>query len=66
MIKKSGKGFNDILADANAKAQSSVESTTDANNADLMNTMAGLNNMAVLVAINSLPITQVVEKPVQM
>lgn len=62
--KKSGKDFNDILADANVKAQSSVESTTDTSSGNLMNNMAGLTSIAVLVAINSLPITQVVEEPV--
>lgn len=62
--KKSGKDFNDILADASAKAQSSVESNTETSNANLMNNMAGLTNVAVLVAINSLPITQVAEEPV--
>ncbi|MBP2629401.1 MAG: Flagellar hook-length control protein-like protein [Firmicutes bacterium] len=62
--KKSGKDFNDILADANAKTQSSVENISDTSSGNLMNNMAGLTNIAVLVAINSLPITQAVEEPV--
>jgi len=57
--KKSGKNFTDILADASTKAESLAESATDNSSANLMNNMAGLTNVAVLVAISSVQVTPV-------
>ncbi len=57
--KKSGKNFTDVLANANTKADLPTESTTDNSSANLMNNMAGLTNMAVLVAISSMQVTPV-------
>ncbi|MDF2565443.1 MAG: Flagellar hook-length control protein-like protein [Massilibacillus sp.] len=57
--KKSGKNFTDALADANTKTELATESATDNSSANLMNNMAGLSNVAVLVAISSMQVTPV-------